>query len=284
MSEAWLSLGGLGVRLCGGAGVDAAMRIDGMAHFATGSRRTDITLHLDSAPMPDNIAVLHSFDIADGAARCRFGTDNEGSYVYLFDGLGATRFDPRRPDEAYCSAIQSQPLMKFALWTMFSMTGLWRGVLPVHSSVAVCDGKAVMCLGESGTGKSTHTRLWLANIPGTRLLNDDSPLLSLAGGRPVVCGSPWSGKTPCYRQECHPAAAAVRIVQRPKNTIERLGVVEAFAALQPSCPPCLMKDERLQDRLVDFVGRAIGAMPVYRLGCRPDAEAAHLCHNTVFAL
>jgi hypothetical protein len=49
----------------------------------------------------------------------------------------------------------------------------------IHASVIIHENQAVLFLGESGTGKSTHTRLWLENIPGTRLLNDDSPILRL---------------------------------------------------------------------------------------------------------
>ena len=140
----------------------------------------------------------------------------------------------------------------------------------------------MLCLAESGTGKSTHTRLWLENIPGTYLLNDDSPIVAVEEGVVVVYGSPWSGKTPCYRQECVPVAALLRLEQKPENNIRQLGTVEAFTALQPSCPPCLMKDDPLQDALVDFVGRVIERVPAYRLGCRPDAEAARLSHDTIF--
>ena len=35
-----------------------------------------------------------------------------------------------------------------------------KGIILVHSSVLMVDGEAVMFLAPSGTGKSTHTRLW----------------------------------------------------------------------------------------------------------------------------
>lgn len=282
MNEATLSLGGLSLRLCGGDSVGRVMQTDGMLRFVSDTPHCETSIILDADIRPAITQVLHSFDVADGGSRCLFGTDSIGSYVYQFEGFGTVLFDPARPNEARLTTFADTSVARFAMWTAFSMIGLWHNVLPVHSSVAVHGGKAVMCLGESGTGKSTHTRLWIENIPDTYLLNDDSPLLNTAGPQPVVHGSPWSGKTPCYLQEARKVAAAVRIVQQPENNIVHLNTLEAFAALQPSCPPCLMKDERLQDRLVDFVGRFIAATPVYRLGCRPDAEAARLCHNTLF--
>ena len=61
-------------------------------------------------------------------------------------------------------------------------------------------------MGKSGTGKSTHSRLWLENVPGATLLNDDNPIVRLTLVGAIVYGSPWSGKTPCYKNESAPLA------------------------------------------------------------------------------
>ena len=152
----------------------------------------------------------------------------------------------------------------------------------VHSSVIVHKGGAVLFLGESGTGKSTHTRLWLKNIPDAHLLNDDSPILTIEEGRPWVYGSPWSGKTPCYVARRFPLKALVRLSQAPQNAMRRLSVPEAFAALQPSLPPALMQDERYADLLIDVVSDVISVAPAYHLSCLPDADAAQLSCKTIF--
>ena len=49
-------------------------------------------------------------------------------------------------------------------------------------------GKRFFFLGESGTGKSTHTRLWRENIAGSKLLNDDSPIVRYEEGGVWVYG------------------------------------------------------------------------------------------------
>ena len=70
----------------------------------------------------------------------------------------------------------------------------FRGIL-LHSSCVVVDGAAYAFSADSGTGKSTHTALWLKHF-GNRayMLNDDKPAIRLVGDRVYACGTPWSGK------------------------------------------------------------------------------------------
>ena len=55
--------------------------------------------------------------------------------------------------------------------------------LMVHASVIASEGKGYMFLGRSGTGKSTHSSLWLKYIEGTELLNDDNPVVRVVDGK-----------------------------------------------------------------------------------------------------
>ena len=58
----------------------------------------------------------------------------------------------------------------------------------------------------------------------------------------LVHGSPWSGKTPCDRNESCPIAAVVRLSQAPHNRIRRLRPIESIGALLPSAPPAFARD------------------------------------------
>ena len=140
----------------------------------------------------------------------------------------------------------------------------------------------MLFLGESGTGKSTHTRLWREHIPGAELLNDDSPIIRATDSEALIHGSPWSGKTPCYRNESCPIAAVVRLSQAPHNRIRRLRPIESIGALLPSAPPAFARDERLSDDTCGLLSRLIAQVPVYHLECLPDAAAAQLACRTVF--
>lgn len=173
-------------------------------------------------------------------------------------------------------------VLRFALWMAVSMLSASTKMVLIHSSVIVHQNKAVLFLGESGTGKSTHTRLWLKHIPDAHLLNDDSPILAVKDGIPMVYGSPWSGKTHCYHQRCFPLAAAVRLSQAPYNKIRRLNVIEALSAIHPSCPPALEQDDKFQDMIIDMLSEVLAKVPVYHLECLPDEAAAWTSHDAIF--
>lgn len=69
----------------------------------------------------------------------------------------------------------------------------------MHASVVATEtGKGYLFLGKSGTGKSTHTGLWLQQFSDCHLLNDDNPIVHVdsLGKQATVFGSPWSGKNP----------------------------------------------------------------------------------------
>lgn len=283
MATAILSIGGIGVTLTGSANVALAMRLPGMTVFEQRKSTTDgIVIRLDEqVPLPP-CRWLYTYNLDASGAKCHFGVGDDGCHYHVFGASVVMRHDSCEPDTVVCSTVDDAVLLRYVLWTAYGIAALHRCAVPVHSSVVVCDGKAVLCLGESGTGKSTHTRLWRENIAGSFLLNDDSPIVRAEDDGIYAYGSPWSGKTPCFRQERYPMAALLRIVQRPENTIKHLGIVEAFAALQPSCPPVLAHDEGCMDMTVDFISKVVGAVPVFRLGCLPDAAAAHLSHDTIF--
>jgi len=279
-----LTIGGLDLLLEGGDTLRRALALPGMAVFSTPhTPAAPIHIVLDCSIALPPCRWLHRYNLAEGEAEGRFGIDSEGIYYHAFGDIGVLCYDRRQPDEIRCSGIDDPNILRFALWSAYCMVGLQRGALPIHASTVVWRDRAVLCLGESGTGKSTHTRLWINHIEGSYLLNDDSPILSVADGTVRVYGSPWSGKSPCFRQECHPVAALLRLEQAPHNTIHRLATIPSFAALQPSCPPTLAHDERCMDQLVDFVSKVIKKTPVYRLQCLPDPAAAALSHRTIFA-
>ena len=157
-----------------------------------------------------------------------------------------------------------------------------KDTVALHGSCIVYKGKAVLFLGESGTGKSTHTRLWRENIAGSKLLNDDSPIVRYEEGGVWVYGSPWSGKTPCYKAERYPLAGCVRLSQAPYNKIRRLNTLQAYAALHPSAPPAFAYEEELYCGVCSLLEKMVSSIPVYHLECLPDAEAVKLVCRTLY--
>ena len=167
-----------------------------------------------------------------------------------------------------------------ALMLVFAFAGAAKGALLVHASTIMKGDYGYPFIAESGTGKSTHTSLWLRFIDDCSLLNDDNPVIRIEDGTPYIYGSPWSGKTPCYRNVRALLGAVTRIERAPKNSIERLPVVKAFASVLPSCST-MMWDKSIYDHVCNAVTRIIETTPVYTLHCLPDAEAAQICHQTI---
>ena len=168
-----------------------------------------------------------------------------------------------------------------ALMMNFTYVSAQKSVLLIHASVIGYNGKANIFLGKSGTGKSTHSRLWLDNIPGADLLNDDNPALGFdKEGKLCVYGTPWSGKTPCYRNICAPVNAIVRLDQAPENKIEREVGLNAFAALFGSVS-AIRWVRPIMDAITASVERGASSVKVFHLSCLPDPAAAQLCCRTI---
>lgn len=167
-----------------------------------------------------------------------------------------------------------------ALMLMFAFASATKDTLLVHASVIKQDKRGYLFLGQSGTGKSTHSSLWLKHIEGSELLNDDNPVIVLEDGVAKVYGSPWSGKTPCYKNDSAPIGAFVRIKQDPENRIMREQPLRAFATLLPSMSN-MKWDKRVYNGICDSVARLVASVPLYTLACRPDQEAAEVCYAEV---
>ena len=170
-----------------------------------------------------------------------------------------------------------------ALMVLFAMASAVHGTALFHSAVVSLDGKGYMFLGRSGTGKSTHARLWRKYIEGTELMNDDNPAVRIMpDGVAWVYGTPWSGKTPCYKNVSCPVGAIVLLSQAPYNKIERLKGVAAYAAVMPSISGKRW-DKKIADGLHETENALAGSVPVWHLDCLPDEAAARLCKDTVTA-
>ena len=167
-----------------------------------------------------------------------------------------------------------------ALMLLYAFASAPFRALEMHSSVVMNGGRGFLFLGRSGTGKSTHSGLWLKHIPGSELLNDDNPILRVVDGGVRVYGTPWSGKTPCYKAQDVPVGAIVRLHQAPENRIARLNVVGAYASVMASCSG-YRPIRAIADAQHETLALISQQVPCYQLDCLPDEAAARLCKDTV---
>ncbi len=148
-----------------------------------------------------------------------------------------------------------------------------------HGSVISVDGQAFLFTAKSGTGKSTHTRLW-RELLGERavMVNDDKPLIQV-GETVTVFGTPYNGK---HRLGCNmsaPLKAICILTRAEENHIERITKSEAYTMLlqqvyRPQDSVRMMQTLTLIDMLAEKV-------ELYRLGCNMDISAAKLAYHTM---
>lgn len=188
-------------------------------------------------------------------------------------------------EEATAYLCPEDPFLKTALSSMlrilYAQAVLLRDGVSIHASCVCLEGRSYLFLGKSGTGKSTHARQWLEAFPGCSLLNDDNPVLRIeADGTLRAYGTPWSGKTPCYKNESYPVAGIARIQRAKENRFVPLEGPDSFVALLPSCS-AIRQDVRLQDALHDTLIQMSELVVIGRMECLPNPAAARECERGI---
>ena len=152
--------------------------------------------------------------------------------------------------------------------------------LMVHSSAVVMDGRAYLFSAPSGTGKSTHTQLWLRQF-GDRaaILNDDKPALRRINGQWYAYGTPWSGKTDLNLPMGVPLAGICLIGRGEENTIERITGTKALPLLMNETIRPKRKD--LAARLLGHLDKLLSEVPVWKMKCNMDPQAALVSYEAM---
>lgn len=265
-----------------------ARRLDNYAPFLT-TDDTDclFTLRVTDAPLPpvgtyDEIGQFDCGGANHGVYRdaTHYQFHIGDIHGHLAGILSCTRDFTDGLVRLYGDEEQQTFALNNALMILFAFSAATCSTLLVHASVVTCGGKGYLFLGKSGTGKSTHARLWLDHIEDTRLLNDDNPAIRCTDGEVHVFGTPWSGKTPCYINVSAPIGAITRLTQFPRNVISRNQPVPAFASVLSSCSTMIW-DKPTYTAICDTVSEVVSRVAVYDLKCLPDEEAARVCHSAV---
>ena len=149
-----------------------------------------------------------------------------------------------------------------------------------HGSCLAVDGAGYLFTAKSGTGKSTHARLW-RELLGERavMVNDDKPLLRITAEGVFAYGTPWDGKHRLSANISVPLRALCVLERAEENRIEPITVSQAYPMLlqqvyRPADPAALAKTLALIDRLAENV-------KLFRLGCNMETEAARLAYESM---
>ena len=149
-----------------------------------------------------------------------------------------------------------------------------------HSSAVVVNGKAYLFSANSGTGKSTHTSLWL-KLFGEKafILNDDKPALRKKDGIWYAYGTPWSGKHDISVNTSVPVAGICMIERGEINEITpftgKTAIFEVYA--QTNMP----KSAENRILLLELLDDLIQNVPIWKLRCNMDQEAAKVSYEAM---
>ncbi len=152
----------------------------------------------------------------------------------------------------------------------------------IHSSAVVLDSKAYLFSAPSGTGKSTHTGLWLKHFEGRDIyiINDDKPALRLAeDDNFYVYGTPWSGKTDKNANARVPLQGICFIERSEENRIRKINSLEAVNKLMWQTIRPL--DTVSLDKLLSLFDKLIEKTDMYLMGCKIDEAAVELAYNAM---
>lgn len=158
-------------------------------------------------------------------------------------------------------------------------------IILVHSSVLMVDGQAVMILAPSGTGKSTHSRLW-RQVYGDRvtMINDDKPLVSVytddEGTHLTVYGTPWCGKHGIETNTSAPVKAIFILKRSETNYTRKLSSKEAFPYIYRQIYHT--NNEMLMKKILPLMLTFAENVEIYELGCNMEEEAARTAYSAAF--
>ncbi len=163
---------------------------------------------------------------------------------------------------------------------IFAFAGAHKQTLLIHASLVRNNNYGYAFIAKSGTGKSTQVSMWLRYIAGSDLMNDDNPIVRFIDNEFWIFGSPWSGKTPCYRNVKAKLGAITRIDRASTNSVEKLPPIQAFASLLPSCSS-MKWDTDIYNAVCDIITKLVETTNIYTLHCLPNKEAAEVCYATI---
>ena len=190
---------------------------------------------------------------------------SHGEQADRMDGLAVRRFS-----DAYLETLALQRKLTEELFSF--------DTLLFHGSCVAVDAEGYLFAAKSGTGKSTHVRLWREML-GDRavMVNDDKPFLRMENGRVFAHGSPWNGKHRLGNNMCVPLKAICILERGEENEICKISASDALKTIfQQTYRP--MRNENFP-KYFDLMGRLASGTAFYRLKCNMEKDAAKVSYE-----
>lgn len=182
-------------------------------------------------------------------------------------------------ERKYSPEFSDGYLENICLYRRLCMEATLHGRILLHASVLSYDGKGYAFLGRSGTGKSTHTRLWLKHLEGVKIINGDKPILRKTENGFVAYGTPWRGKEFWGENTFAPLCGLCFLEQAKENSISRLSPSETVKRLMMQI--LLPSDEEKATATLELADELIQNVPAYLLRCDISETAVKTSFETL---
>lgn len=148
----------------------------------------------------------------------------------------------------------------------------------MHCAVIAMDGEGYAFAARSGTGKTTHIRLW-KKVFGRRavVVNGDKPILRFIDGTLYACGSPWRGKEYMGQNMMVPLKTVYFIQRGAENFVRPLSNAEVVGRIFHQL--LMPSDPELADRFLSLVDRMLEQTEFCLLTCNMEPEAALVAYG-----
>lgn len=147
----------------------------------------------------------------------------------------------------------------------------YNGIL-FHSAAIKYKGKAYLFTAKSGTGKTTHIRLW-KDLLGDRvaIINGDKPILRLRDDKIIVYGTPWQGKEN-YGSNINAPLGGIFLLNRGiENTVEKADTKTALKFM--FAQTLRYQNKENVEKLLYFMEKIVLKIPIYTLHCNMDISS-----------
>ena len=162
----------------------------------------------------------------------------------------------------------------------FNRAAIKYSTMLVHSSALIYDGGAYLFSGDSGVGKSTHTRLWLKAFGDkVHIMNDDKPVVKLYDDKAVAFGTPFDGGSGIALNESYPLKAIIFVERGEENSVRIPENKEIIQKLY--FQTARMVNRETAEKMLINIERILSLAKFYVLTCNMDISAAYIVFENI---
>ncbi len=199
--------------------------------------------------------------VAKGCCYLRFSVNSDWNRIELLKDItntnGTTAFE-------YLTRMMPGILLK-------------QNILSFHGVLMEYQGYGIVISAASGTGKTTHARLW-RDLKHALIINGDYTAVRVKNGIWIGYGLPWSGTSGEQINRSVPLKALVVLERSEQNEAHRITGLDAFSSVLPHLQYPTW-DKQMINKAMDNLDQFLKEVLIIRLCCRSDFESVDVLYQ-----